>query len=284
MSSRGRSISPRPLHDADIDMDRENGEKLHARVVVVTNLTRNVVESHLRTIFSFYGEITKIDLPVFGKSGQNRGKAALEYANTASAHNAQSHMDGGQLDGAILKVELSDLPVRTNPAPSLGPHRARALPLDDSDAVDASTTAFAEGHTRVGVPLREIETPIDLIPGLVRAPLFEEEIVYLREEDHQAMSVVERDSDGVRAPGAILCAQAVLARVPSPPDRARVRSLTRHIHATRVAGVVRARLVVQGGAIVGTTLEIAGRGPRETNPCHVVLFLCHTPHRPREKQ
>jgi RNA-binding protein with serine-rich domain 1 len=37
------------------------------KVLVITNLTRNVVESHLRTIFGSYGEIKKIDLPVFAK-------------------------------------------------------------------------------------------------------------------------------------------------------------------------------------------------------------------------
>ncbi|KIP07017.1 hypothetical protein PHLGIDRAFT_71758, partial [Phlebiopsis gigantea 11061_1 CR5-6] len=96
-------------------MDNGGGrlDKPHAKVVVVTNLTRNVVEAHLQTIFNFYGAITKIDLPLFGKSGQNRGKAAIEFADSASAHRATSHMDGGQLDGAILKVELSELPVRS---------------------------------------------------------------------------------------------------------------------------------------------------------------------------
>ena len=67
-ASRGRSISPHPLHDGDVDMENGNSsEKLNAKVVIVTNLTRNVVESHLRTIFSFYGEITKVDLPLFAK-------------------------------------------------------------------------------------------------------------------------------------------------------------------------------------------------------------------------
>jgi RNA-binding protein with serine-rich domain 1 len=64
-----RSTSPRPP-DGDVDMENSNGaslEKPGAKVVVVTNLTRNVVESHLKIIFGFYGEITKIDLPLFGK-------------------------------------------------------------------------------------------------------------------------------------------------------------------------------------------------------------------------
>ena len=42
-------------------------DKPDARVVMVTNLTRNVVEAHLQTIFGFYGQILKVDLPVYGK-------------------------------------------------------------------------------------------------------------------------------------------------------------------------------------------------------------------------
>ena len=64
-----RSASP-PPPDGDVDMENANGvsrEKPDAKVVIVTNLTRNVVESHLKVIFGFYGEITKIDLPLFGK-------------------------------------------------------------------------------------------------------------------------------------------------------------------------------------------------------------------------
>ncbi|KAG7448965.1 uncharacterized protein BT62DRAFT_654971 [Guyanagaster necrorhizus] len=115
MSSRGRSTSPKPLQGRgrDASMSPPISPNANAKVVIVTNLTRNVVESHLQTIFGFYGHIIKIDLPLFGKSGQNKGKAALEYSDPVSAHKAASHMNGGQLDGAILKVELSNLPVRS---------------------------------------------------------------------------------------------------------------------------------------------------------------------------
>ena len=68
MSERGRSTSPHPIGDADVDMENGGGlAKSHAKVVIVTNLTRNVVESHLQVVFGFYGQVTKIDLPVFGK-------------------------------------------------------------------------------------------------------------------------------------------------------------------------------------------------------------------------
>ena len=79
MSVRGRSTSPHPLRDEDVEMDTSsNHEKVDlgnsdevkkpdSKVVVVTNLTRNVVQEHLQTIFGFYGDIVKLDLPLFGK-------------------------------------------------------------------------------------------------------------------------------------------------------------------------------------------------------------------------
>jgi hypothetical protein len=51
----------------DIDNKATKDDKPDAKVVIITNLTRNVVESHLQTIFGFYGRILKIDLPLFGK-------------------------------------------------------------------------------------------------------------------------------------------------------------------------------------------------------------------------
>lgn len=68
MSTRGRSTSPRPATEAEMDVDQSTAvQKPDAKVVIITNLTRNVVESHLQTIFGFYGPIIKIDLPLFGK-------------------------------------------------------------------------------------------------------------------------------------------------------------------------------------------------------------------------
>ncbi|KAL0580757.1 hypothetical protein V5O48_001222 [Marasmius crinis-equi] len=123
MSDRGRSTSPKPLQDTDrdVDMDMDKSDaKPDAKVVIITNLTRNVVEGHLRTVFGFYGEIMKIDLPVYGKSGQNRGKAALEFAAPAEAHKAASHMNGGQLDDH----EMEETVLGRIPGPSRVPVRA----------------------------------------------------------------------------------------------------------------------------------------------------------------
>lgn len=67
MSTRGRSISPKPLQDADVDMENGGNDDKKCKVVVINGLSRNVVQAHLQTIFAFYGEIVKIDLPLFLK-------------------------------------------------------------------------------------------------------------------------------------------------------------------------------------------------------------------------
>ena len=50
-----------------MDVDRQSDGKSDAKVVVVANLTRNVVETHLKSVFGFYGEIIKIELPIYAK-------------------------------------------------------------------------------------------------------------------------------------------------------------------------------------------------------------------------
>ncbi|KAG5221191.1 RNA-binding protein with serine-rich domain [Salix suchowensis] len=119
-----------------------DSQKPNAKVVIVTNLTRNVVKAHLQVIFGVYGDVAKIDLPVYGKSGQNRGKAAVEYAESQAARKAASQMDGGQLDGAVLKVELSDLPVRSRSRspPRGGPRNGRDRPRSFSRSRTRSRT------------------------------------------------------------------------------------------------------------------------------------------------
>ncbi|KAG9000618.1 hypothetical protein FRB94_009575 [Tulasnella sp. JGI-2019a] len=85
MSSRGRSPSPRPINGSDHEMDLDddvppvsNGEKRQsdngrdattgaAKVIIIHNLTRNVLEVHLRGIFQHYGKIRKVDFPTYKK-------------------------------------------------------------------------------------------------------------------------------------------------------------------------------------------------------------------------
>ncbi|KAI9574906.1 hypothetical protein HD554DRAFT_2034821 [Boletus coccyginus] len=172
MSDRGRSRSPKPLHEADVDMDHSDDKK-DAKVVVVNGLSRNVAHTHLQTIFGFYGEIVKIDLPLYTKSGQNRGKAALEYADPLSAQKAVSHMNSGQLDGLVLKVELSDAPIRTR-------SRSRPRPIRTGEQEVLAAVALLR------------ETPTVLV---VRARARQQGVApaFHQDGDHQATNAVVQD-------------------------------------------------------------------------------------------
>ncbi|KAK7695948.1 hypothetical protein QCA50_000587 [Cerrena zonata] len=267
MSVRGRSTSPHPLRDTDVEMDTGLNENPNAKVVIVTNLTRNVVEAHLQAIFGYYGEIIKADLPVYGKSGQNRGKAALEYVDSAAAHRAASHMNGGQLDGAILKVELSELPIRSRSrSPRAGrgrngkgrshsrtPSRSRSPPGRNFEEDQSETPTEHPFHAQ------------DLAPVLVQGLLRHVEEIGSQEGDLQATKEVGQVSEEVVQSQEVIQFVQVGRVGPGRPlaHPALVLDHGLHSHLTLVtlgAEVVLVRAVVAGGAGAGTTFETAGQG------------------------
>lgn len=80
-------------------------------------------------------------------AGQNRGKAAIEFSNSADAEKAQDHMDQGQLDGSTLTVVLSDLPL---PAPERRHDREPARGLDIRRGPDTAYRGDRGGLDRSG--------------------------------------------------------------------------------------------------------------------------------------
>jgi hypothetical protein len=63
-----RSRSPSKVSDRAGEKVAENGGAgVASKVVIVSNLSRNIVEIHLRHIFSNYGDIRKVDLPLHHK-------------------------------------------------------------------------------------------------------------------------------------------------------------------------------------------------------------------------
>ncbi|KAL1676489.1 hypothetical protein EV122DRAFT_216310 [Schizophyllum commune] len=178
-----------------------------AKVVIVQNLTRNVVEAHLQTIFSFYGTINKIDLPTFAKSGQNRGKAAVEFTEPAFAHKAYTHMNGGQLDGAVLKLELSDLP----PLPLAPPRPARRPLRSSSPAAGAGRVPPVAGPPALHVALvLSLAQPIagEAGPGAAAEEAVAE--LYARG--------AREGKDAVEEHGAVVALEVVLVLAQPQPD------------------------------------------------------------------
>jgi len=72
----------------------------------VQNLTRNVKEGHLEEIFGHYGSVTKVNIEKDTRNGAPKGNATITFATNKDAEQAVIYMDGGQLDGRVLKVSF----------------------------------------------------------------------------------------------------------------------------------------------------------------------------------
>ncbi len=88
-------------------LEQENGraaspELRHKTRLLVLHLTRNVLDGHLREIFSNFGELKSVELAMDKFLNLPRGFAHVEFNLPEDATKAQTHMDGGQLDGKIL--------------------------------------------------------------------------------------------------------------------------------------------------------------------------------------
>ena len=96
--------------------DRQEGKK-PLTSVLVSALTPNVTTPHLQEIFSFYGSIASINVPINPQSGLTRGIAYIDYTVEQDAINAVKHMDKGQIDGNVVRVEQrAGMPQRPIPS------------------------------------------------------------------------------------------------------------------------------------------------------------------------
>lgn len=67
------------------------------------HLTRNVGKEHVHEIFSFYGSVRSVDVAIDKQVNLPRGFAYVEFNNTDDADNARMHLDGGQIDGNVIR-------------------------------------------------------------------------------------------------------------------------------------------------------------------------------------
>lgn len=75
--------------------------------LVVSNLSFNVAEGHLREIFENYGQITELKLSR-NKFGQSLQWALITYSTPEMMDEAISNMNGGQIDGLVITVRQAD--------------------------------------------------------------------------------------------------------------------------------------------------------------------------------
>ncbi|GAA6021086.1 hypothetical protein JCM10207_003358 [Rhodosporidiobolus poonsookiae] len=96
-----------PRSDRSMSRSRSRSRTpLESDTVRVGKLTKNVAAAHLEEIFDVYGKITDIDLPVIKRLGTHKGTAWVSFASPAAAAKAASYMDGGQIDGSFVTVDL----------------------------------------------------------------------------------------------------------------------------------------------------------------------------------
>ncbi len=71
--------------------------------LVVSNLTRNVTDEHLREIFGEYGVLVSAQVQIDKEHKLPMGYAYVEFEAQAAADKAIQYMHGGQVDGNVIK-------------------------------------------------------------------------------------------------------------------------------------------------------------------------------------
>lgn len=75
--------------------------------IYVGNLTFNTTSADLQNLFGQYGEVTKAQVISDRDSGRSRGFGFVEMAESDAAQKAISSLNGSDLDGRQLTVNLA---------------------------------------------------------------------------------------------------------------------------------------------------------------------------------
>ncbi|XP_069762630.1 RNA-binding protein with serine-rich domain 1 [Narcine bancroftii] len=121
-----RDLSKSPKRD---DKERKKRSPTPRPTKVhIGRLTRNVTKDHIMEIFSTYGKIKLIDMPLDRLHPHlSKGYAYVEFENPDDTEKALKHMDGGQIDGqevtatAVLAPRPRPLPRRITPPRRMPP-------------------------------------------------------------------------------------------------------------------------------------------------------------------
>ncbi|XP_077482712.1 uncharacterized protein LOC144093240 [Stigmatopora argus] len=123
--NRRRSSSKSKLIKKDDREPRRRSPAPRPTKVCLGQLTRNVIKDHLQEIFSIYGKIKMIDMPMNRIHPHlSKGYAYIEFETHEEAKKALKHMDGGQIDGREITVTVVLTPtVRPLPRRATPPRR-----------------------------------------------------------------------------------------------------------------------------------------------------------------
>jgi hypothetical protein len=88
--------------------------------VLISNLTRNVGEEHIKEIFGTFGAVKAHSLVLDERSKVSRGIANVEFETLEQAQDAVAGMDGAQVDGNEIAVSLAPTRVARRSPPRGG--------------------------------------------------------------------------------------------------------------------------------------------------------------------
>lgn len=74
--------------------------------IYIGNLNYDTTAETLKDAFEVYGTVETVNIPVFRESGKTRGFAFVEMPDDDAAEMAISSLDGTELDGRTLRVNL----------------------------------------------------------------------------------------------------------------------------------------------------------------------------------
>ena len=76
--------------------------------VFVGGLNRETGEGDLHRLFAQAGEVLSVSMPTYHDTGQTRGFAFVEFASSAEAEDAIDRLNGYELDGRKLRVNIAE--------------------------------------------------------------------------------------------------------------------------------------------------------------------------------
>ncbi|KAI7527255.1 hypothetical protein KC331_g16461, partial [Hortaea werneckii] len=128
-----RSLTRSPTHSSR----RTPSPPHRSTKIVIEKLTKNIHPAHLHEIFSLYGPIADLEMPMNRQFLMNKGIAYILYTTAKDAEEAIACMHEAQLDGACINVSIvlprrrfSRSPPGKRPPPNRfgEPHRLRDGP------------------------------------------------------------------------------------------------------------------------------------------------------------
>jgi len=86
---------------------QDDAAQVNPKKLFIGNLPFRMTEADIQEMFAEYGEITSVHLALDKMTGRSRGFAFVEYAEEASATAAVTALDGNDIDGRALKVNVA---------------------------------------------------------------------------------------------------------------------------------------------------------------------------------